>query len=87
MAKLPELNELYKKWHKDGLEVIGVNLDHDPALVRRICKTKEITWPQVMVPSEAAALETWRQCIGLESIPRIFVIDREGSASGHFRES
>ena len=31
MAKLPELNELYKKWHKDGLEVIGVNLDHDPA--------------------------------------------------------
>jgi hypothetical protein len=27
VALLPQLEALYKKWHKDGLEIVGINFD------------------------------------------------------------
>lgn len=78
MAKMSGLKRMYEKSHGDGLEIIGVNLDNDLAILQRICKTQGMTWPQVQAPTEAQARETWRQALGLESVPRILLIDRNG---------
>lgn len=78
LAKMPKLKRLYEKSHGDGLEIIGISLDNDLAKVEQICKAQGMTWPQVQAPTESQARETWRQTIGLESIPRILLIDRNG---------
>jgi hypothetical protein len=72
------LKRQYEKWHKDGLEIIGINLDSDVDVLRTICKKQELSWPQVLAPTEAQAREIWQQAAGLESLPRILLIDREG---------
>jgi RNA polymerase sigma factor (sigma-70 family) len=78
MAKMPGLKGMYEKWHKDGLEIVGVNLDQDVDLLRTICKKQGLSWPQVLAPTEPQAREIWQQAAGIEALPCILLIDREG---------
>jgi thiol-disulfide isomerase/thioredoxin len=78
MALVPELKRLYKQWHKDGLEIIGVSLDQHLENVRNASKEHGMSWPQVLVPVERKARQLWQEAAGIESIPRVLVIDRAG---------
>jgi RNA polymerase sigma factor (sigma-70 family) len=78
MAKMPQLKSLYEKYHPDGFEIIGVSLDVDAGRVREACRSKGLTWPQVLVPPDAKTREIWYEAAGLESVPRLLLIDREG---------
>jgi RNA polymerase sigma factor (sigma-70 family) len=78
LALVPELKRCYEKGHKDGLEIIGVCLD-DAETARKVSKSHGMTWPQVMAPPATnEAGELWRTAMGLQGIPRVLVIDREG---------
>jgi thiol-disulfide isomerase/thioredoxin len=78
MAKMPKLKELYEKRHGDGFEVIGVNFDHDHERVRQILRTLALPWAEVFVPADEATREIWESAAGIESIPRLLVLDRDG---------
>ena len=78
MAELLNLKRMYEKWHKNGLEIVGVSLEMDADLVRKICKAKGLDWPQVLAPTDAKAHEMWKEAAGIESVPRVFLLDREG---------
>jgi thiol-disulfide isomerase/thioredoxin len=78
MALVPDLKQMYTRWHKDGLEIIGVSFDQDPENVRRASKEHRMSWPQVLVPTEGKARQLWQEAAGIESIPRVLVIDRAG---------
>jgi RNA polymerase sigma factor (sigma-70 family) len=78
MALMPELKGLYKKWHKEGLEIIGINLDQQAATAQKLAKSANLPWPQVWVPADDQARKLWQQASGIESIPRVLVLDREG---------
>jgi RNA polymerase sigma factor (sigma-70 family) len=78
MAKMPKLKELYEKRHGDGFEVIGVNFDHDPDHARRALETLDLPWAEVFVPADEPTREIWESAAGIESIPRLLVIDRDG---------
>jgi RNA polymerase sigma factor (sigma-70 family) len=78
MAKMPKLKSLYEKYNPNGFEIIGVSLDVDAGKVREACRVEGLTWPQVLVPPDAKTREIWHQSAGLESVPRLLLIDREG---------
>jgi hypothetical protein len=78
MAKMPELKRCYERWHKDGLEVVGVSLDRDANTVRKVCTANGLSWPQVLAPADETARALWQAAAGIESIPRILLIDPQG---------
>jgi hypothetical protein len=82
---LPQFEALYKKWHKDGLEVIGINLDDKAETGQKICTSLGLTYPQVWIPSEPKTRELWQQASGISAVPRLLLIGRDGilRADGH----
>jgi RNA polymerase sigma factor (sigma-70 family) len=78
MAKMPKLKALYDKRHQDGLEIIGVCFDQDPEKAKQAVQSLGLTWPQVLVPSDEKTREFWKEAAGIDALPRLLLIDREG---------
>jgi hypothetical protein len=79
---LPQLEALYKKGHKDGLEIIGINLDEKVETGQKVWQSLSLTYPQVWIPSDAKTRELWEQATGITGVPRLLLIDREGILRG-----
>jgi alkyl hydroperoxide reductase subunit AhpC len=74
---LPQLEALYKKWHQDGLEIVGINFDQKADTGREVCKSLGLSYPQVWVPGDEKTRDLWAKATGI-GVPRTFLIDREG---------
>jgi len=53
--ELPQLQSLYRKYKKQGLEIIGVNLDVSAQDARDYVSKHRIEWPQVFEPGGMAS--------------------------------
>ena len=73
---LPRLQKLYDRYAGDGLEILSVSLDEDPRALRRMVAEREIGWQQLCDGRGFASPLARRWDVN--SIPRYFVIDREG---------
>ncbi len=73
-AENKHVQELYDRYHKDGLEVVGISLDEKEELVPKFVKVKKVEWPQWVGKDARRFAEEW----GVESLPAEFVIDRKG---------
>jgi thiol-disulfide isomerase/thioredoxin len=73
---LPELIKLYDKHRKDGLQIIGVNLDNERGELDAFVKEHQIAWPQIFEPG---GMES-RLAVdyGIILLPSMFLIDSEG---------
>jgi thiol-disulfide isomerase/thioredoxin len=70
---IPHLVHLYKTYQKNGLEVIGMNLDRgDIETVRRFAKSMNIPYPIVSTPEEVS------RNFGITGFPTAVFIDKEG---------
>jgi uncharacterized protein (TIGR03067 family) len=78
MHLLPDVRQLYDRWHKEGLEVISVSLDNDAEAVKKTCQRLNLSWPQVLVTADQKQRELWQEASGIGPIPRLLVIDRQG---------
>lgn len=78
MQKMPVLRELYAKHHADGFEVVGINFDENRQTCISAVKELDIPWQQVMAPTEKETRDTWMRAMGVQSLPRLLLIDREG---------
>lgn len=78
MAKMPRLKALYEARHPGGLEIVGVNFDNDLEVARKTLKTLALPWPEVFVPTDEHTRELWGTGTGIESLPRLLLIDRQG---------
>jgi len=78
MSKMPELKEIYRKWHPQGLEVIGLSFDQDAKAAGAAFKRYEIPWPLVLVPTNQEQRQLWTAATRIISLPRILLIDQEG---------
>ena len=80
MAKMPELKTLYSQHHAAGLEVIGVNFDHDKGRKKTaaIIQKLGLTWPEFFVPDDEERRDLWEQATGITTLPRLLLIDRDG---------
>jgi thiol-disulfide isomerase/thioredoxin len=69
----PWMNSLQQIYGRDGLVVIGVNLDHDPALAREFLSDNGANFGIVYDPDGTIA-----QQFKPPSMPTSYLIDREG---------
>ena len=75
-SDLPDLINIYEKHHRDGFEVIGINVDNDRADLDAFIKQHKLTWPQIF---EAGGMDG-RLAIdyGIISLPTMFLVDAQG---------
>lgn len=78
MQKMPMIKELYARHHADGFEVLGINFDDDQQSCVDAAEKHQIPWQQVMAPTEKTARDLWMQAMGVNSLPRLLLIDRAG---------
>lgn len=81
VAELPRLVGLFDKHEKDGLAIVGISNDFDrEALTGFLANRPEIRWPQLFDAKSAANNETHEltRGSGIQGIPALFVIDRQG---------
>jgi len=70
---IPHLIQLYKTYQKDGLEVIGMNLDRgDMDTVQHFVKSMDIPYPIVITSQDV------ERSYGVTGLPTTILIDREG---------
>ncbi|WP_437184915.1 redoxin domain-containing protein [Planctomicrobium sp. SH668] len=73
---LPQIQQLYQTHQKDGLEIIGVNLDSPGGPIQQYLQNYKVNWAQI---HEEGALES-RPAVefGVISLPTMFIVDRNG---------
>ena len=76
ITELPNLKEVYEKYHDSGFEIIGISLDSDEAALREFIKENRLTWRQVFDGKrwESPLVQQY----GIRGIPAQFLIDQEG---------
>lgn len=79
--RFPHLVEMSSKYRDKGLAVISVNVDPNPRQkeVRdkalKFLQSMKATFPNLMLDEPATE---WSKKLGIESLPAVFVFDREG---------
>lgn len=73
---LPQIQQLYTEYQRQGFEIVGVNLDTPGADVEGYLRNYRVVWPQIV---EEGGLEG-RLAIdyGIISLPTMFLIDKSG---------
>jgi thiol-disulfide isomerase/thioredoxin len=75
---IPHLIDLQQKYGDKGLVVLGLSLDSEAKDVVAFLQTRSINYP--IVQCDLAT----KQAYGVSSIPRIFIVDRQGTIRGDF---
>ncbi len=75
--ELPQLRELYEKYHDTGFEIIGVNLDNESDVIAPYLKQHKVTWPQIHEPGGLVESPPAKK-YGIIIPPTIFLVDRTG---------
>src|SRR5690606_28221683 len=73
IGQLITLLEVYKN---QGFEILGVNIDSNPEVLRRFLENQSIPWPNLMYDENAE--DNLVDRFGIRSIPFNFLVDREG---------
>lgn len=81
VAKMPELKELYREYHDQGLEIVGVSLDQSESegglkALKAFVAKNNVPWPMFYQGNgwESAFSKSW----GIMSIPTVFIVDKKG---------
>ncbi len=76
VSDVPVLRALYEQYGDRGFEIVGVNLDQQPADVTNFTKQNRIAWPNIFQPGGLDA--PLAQQYGLVSVPTIFLVGKDG---------
>jgi thiol-disulfide isomerase/thioredoxin len=77
---IPHLNALYERYRDQGLVVVGISVDEDPADVVEFTRAFPMRYPGGMLNDQASALFG-----DPESVPTTYVVDRSGRAVRVYR--
>jgi cytochrome c biogenesis protein CcmG/thiol:disulfide interchange protein DsbE len=76
---VPHLVQLYKTYQKNGLELIGMNMDRGNIdAVRRFVKSMDIPYPITVTPDDV------ERNYGITGLPTTILIDKEGKIRQRF---
>jgi peroxiredoxin len=76
LQEMPNVIDVYKKYKKDGFEIVGISLDRNRSALDRYLEKNDIKWPQYydgkFWNNEVSTL------YGVKAIPATFLIDKKG---------
>ena len=76
MAEMPNVKEIYKKYHDRGLEILGVSLDSKKEPWVAAIEKNELNWKHVSTLNKFDCPIAQR--FRVTGIPRMYIIDKEG---------
>ncbi len=70
------LQRIYNRYQSRGFEIIGLNLDSNPAVLLDYLKTNKINWPQVSDGRgwDMSVVELYQ----VQAVPKNYLLDRKG---------
>lgn len=74
--ELPNVKQVYEKYHDQGFDVIGVSFDSDLDKLKDYIDDQKLPWPQIFDLKETHHALGDRY--GVSAIPSTFLIDRDG---------
>lgn len=75
--ELPQFKELYETHHRQGFEIIGVNVDMPNAPIQDYIRQYQVPWPHI---HEQGGLQSnIAQQYGVITLPTMFLIDKRGN--------
>lgn len=76
IAGLPDVKEVYAKYHPRGFEIVAISFDHDKAALTGFVSKEKMDWPQYFDG------KGWENIIGqkygIHSIPTMWLVDKKG---------
>lgn len=78
MVKMPELKKLYNRYHRSGLEIIGVNFDERLTDMDAAVQKNGLAWPTVHVPNDEKVRDLWHRASSISVLPRLLLVGRDG---------
>lgn len=76
MREMPNVKQIYAKYHSKGLEVLGVSLDRERAPWLNAIKNKQLNWNHVSSLKEFECPVA--RLFHVTAIPRMYIIDKQG---------
>ena len=80
MAELPNVREVYDRYHTNGFEVVGVSLDNSRDSLADIVALTQTPWPQVFFDEKRN--QGWDNPLvkqyEIDSVPTTFLVDQTG---------
>jgi len=77
IAGLPELKEIFAKYHPRGFEILGVSLDKEKDTLQKFLADEKMTWPQHF--DGTGWDNTLVRNYEIEGIPTLWLIDKKGN--------
>ncbi|HVW37945.1 MAG TPA: TlpA disulfide reductase family protein [Pirellulales bacterium] len=80
IEELPNVKEVYEKYHDQGFDVVGISLDDDREALEAFLDREHIRWPILF--SDDPAATGWDHPMatyfGISSVPATILVDRQG---------
>ena len=76
MAEMPNVKEIYRKYHDKGLEILGVSLDSKKEPWVNAIEKNELNWNHVSTLNKFDCPIAQR--FRVTGIPRMYIIDKDG---------
>ena len=80
LVEMPRFAQWQRRYGPQGLQVIGISMDDDPALARKLYARLKLNYPVAMGDEELGHLYG-----GVLGLPLTFLIDRNGEVRAQFR--
>jgi peroxiredoxin len=78
--EMPRFVEWQNRYREDGLQIIGISMDDDAALVRTLTRKRHVNYPVIMGDAKLGRLYG-----GVLGLPVTFLIDRQGKVAARFK--
>jgi len=78
LEEFPNIKAIYREFHDQGFEIIGVSLDGDTSLVESFTERMKMPWPQIV---DAATVKSLRETWQVRTIPSLYIIGRDGKVN------
>ena len=75
--EIPEFNELYKKYHEEGLEILGISVSDTKKQLQNFTKSFKMDYP-ILYADAKVMNEVTRNYGGVYAIPSSFLIGKSG---------
>ncbi|MDR1270019.1 MAG: redoxin domain-containing protein [Planctomycetaceae bacterium] len=79
LEEIPNLKKVYKKYHSQGFEIIGISIDEDLKELKKGLEKYQVPWTVIADQKLTDAGKVWLyDRFGIHGVPRGILIDRSG---------
>jgi len=75
IARLDQLEKVYRDYHDKGVEILGISADHEPRALNAYVTHRKLPWPQYF--DRETKGRTLRKVLGAD-LPALWAIDKKG---------